>query len=264
MLNSDPSNPRQKPNLLVPLYNTSPDVDQYKKCTNFLWRRAAEQGPGTVVFVNINKGLVFQTCLEALFYNPKLGIPQIDHWEFVLNNQKTDFEISNYLSCLKMLKMADVLVYIRVSMEYGFAMDIKGVIQGYHETYSEVISGYYLDHPPTDLSDKRVLDIIQTIKGLKRTNKVAISTHESEWNVKLLAHPNYKLRADLLVVFDSTHSRWNQACGRFGTGPYCRKLPDFKQRFDTILKRIVSGRSNRRQFAAIVHGQQQTAARKFS
>ena len=138
-------------------------------------------------------------------------------------------------------------------MEYGFAMDMKTIIQDYHETYSDLITGYYLDQPPADLSDRRVLDIIQKIKTLNRTNKVAISIHESEWNVKLLAHPNYKLRADLLVVFDSTHSRWNQACGRFGHGPYCRKLPDFKQRFDTILKRIVSGRSNRRQFAAIVY-----------
>ena len=138
-------------------------------------------------------------------------------------------------------------------MEYGFAMDLKSTLEGHHDIFSDVIAGYYVDHPPADLNDKRVLEIIQKIKTLNRTNKVAIATHESEWSVKLLAHPNYKLRADLLVVFDSTHSRWNQACGRFGSGPYCRKVVDFKQRFDTILKRIMSGRSNRRQFAAIVY-----------
>lgn len=44
----------------MPLYDAPPDIDQYRKCSSFLWRRVAEQGAGTVAFVNIDKGAALQ------------------------------------------------------------------------------------------------------------------------------------------------------------------------------------------------------------
>ena len=52
-------------------------------------------------------------------------------------------------------------------MEYGFAMDMKTIIQDYHETYSDLITGYYLDQPPADLSDRRVFGHYTKNKNIK-------------------------------------------------------------------------------------------------
>ena len=132
-----------------------------------------------------------------------------------------------------MLKDWGVDVYLRVSMQYGFALEVESIIDNYDKRYSEVIRGYFVDEPPADLSDRRVTELILKMKSLTSANRVAIAVHESEWTMKLLTHPNENLRADILVVFDAGYARWSQACApRFGSGPYCKKQRQFKSRFE--------------------------------
>ena len=76
--------------------------------------------------------------------------------------------MATYLSCLRLLKAAEVTVFFRVSMDYGFAENLKIKIKNYHDVYSDLLSGYFIDQPPASLDDKKVLEVIQTIKTLKK------------------------------------------------------------------------------------------------
>ena len=84
---------------MIPLYTSPPETDQYGKCISYMWQRTSEQDSGSAVFVNINL---------------------------------KKFEISDYFSCLTLLKNSGLHVYIRISMDYGFAADLKSQISDYH------------------------------------------------------------------------------------------------------------------------------------
>ena len=71
-----------KPQLLMPLWNSVPTRDGRGKCSNQLWKRTAEQGRGTVAFVDVDQA---------------------------------DDLINDYYECLKMMFDAKVTIYLRVS-----------------------------------------------------------------------------------------------------------------------------------------------------
>ena len=96
---------------------------------------------------------------------------------------------------------------------------------------------------------------VKVIKQLKDGTKykVAISAHESEWPMKLISTKLPNQQADLLILFDSTHSKWSTNCGIHGEGPFCRT--EFKKKgfFDVLQDRLESGRVPRGALGAIVN-----------
>jgi len=135
--------------VLLPVYHEPPETDSYRVCISPTWKRIADVGSKGVAIVD----------------------PFLDATE------------DDYRSCLSLLIDSSVTVYLRVSMEFGF-VDPRSKILHLWQTYDAFVDGFYLDSPPSDLSESLVTDSIYTIKTLKRSLKAAISASDATWNVK--------------------------------------------------------------------------------
>ena len=85
----------------MPLWNSHPTRDVRGHCSNVLWSRTAEQGEGTVVFIDI-----------------------VDNGD-----------VNDYFECMKMMFDSKVTIYVRVSAMYGFAFGLENRIQQIHNEY---------------------------------------------------------------------------------------------------------------------------------
>ena len=204
----------------MPLWNSHPSRDSRGHCSNTLWARTAEQGKGTVAFIDI-----------------------VDNGD-----------VNDYFECMKMMQDAEVTIYARVSAMYGFAFGLENRIQKLHEEYQDVLSGFYIDDTPPNLADSKIMKTIKVIKQLREEKyKVAISAHDSEWPMKLVSTRLPNQQVDLLILFDSTHSKWSSNCGIYGSGPFCRT--EFKKKgfFDVLQDRLATGRVSRSAFGVILN-----------
>ena len=135
--------------MLLPIYHEPPETDSYRTCISPTWKRIADVGEKGTAIVD-----------------PFLEATEDD-----------------YRSCLRMLKDSSVTIYLRVSMEFGF-VDPRSKIETLWATYETFVDGFYLDSPPSDLSEATVTESIYTIKTLERSLKAAISASDATWNVK--------------------------------------------------------------------------------
>ena len=152
-----------------------------------------------------------------------------------------------------MLHDAQVTTYLRVTAMFGFAFGLEEEINKLDEEYEGVISGFYVDETPSDLSDRSITQAMKIIKGMKKRNyKIAISAADSEWPIKLVSSRDRRQRADLLVLFDSTYSKYSQSCGEYGIGPFCRTSFAKKGFHELLRKRLSIGKVLPLSFGIIV------------
>ena len=135
--------------MLLPIYHEPPETDSYRTCISQTWKKIADVGSRGYAIVD-----------------PFLAA-----------------SVDDYRSCLGLLRDSSVTIYLRVSMEFGF-VDPRSKINDLWEIYEAYVDGFYLDSPPSDLSESLVRDSIYTIKTMKRSLKAAISASDATWDAK--------------------------------------------------------------------------------